>query len=175
MLRTPPFLGRTFTADDAKPGSDVFLIMAHSLWTTYFNSDPGIIGRSITAEGGSITVIGVMPPGFEFPRGYLIWAQFVEDVTQMPRQGRFLGVIGRLKEGVSFEAAESDLQLIALVIEERRIVRKRDAHGFEGLSLFAEIDEVGETEITSLDPGLTIRRPDLDEAVSVSPAWHRRP
>ena len=64
-----------------------------------------------------MTVIGVMPPGFEFPRGYLIWAQFVEDVTQMPRQGRFLGVIGRLKEGVSFAAAESDLQLIASRLE----------------------------------------------------------
>ena len=97
MLRTPPFLGRTFTADDAKPGSDQLIIMAHGLWTTYFNSDPGVIGRSITAEGGSITVIGVMPPGFEFPRGYLIWSQFVEDVTQAPRQARFMGVIGRLK------------------------------------------------------------------------------
>ncbi len=116
MLRTPPFLGRTFAADDAKPGSDVLIIMAHSLWTTYFNSDPGVIGRSITAEGGSITVIGVMPPGFEFPRGYLIWAQLVENVTQ-PRRARFLGVIGRLKEGVSFEAAESDLQLIASRLE----------------------------------------------------------
>ncbi len=117
MLRTPPFLGRTFTADDAKPGSDGLVIMAHSLWTTYFNSDPSVIGRSITAEGGSVTVIGVMPPGFEFPRGYLVWVQFPEDVTQMPRLGRFLGVIGRLKEGVSFEAAESDLQLIASRLE----------------------------------------------------------
>jgi predicted permease len=91
--------------------------MAHSLWTTYFDSDPGIIGRSITAEGGSITVIGVMPPGFEFPRGTFIWVQLPEDVTMMPRLGRFMGVIGRLKEGVSFEAAESDLQLIASRLE----------------------------------------------------------
>ncbi|MCH7490405.1 MAG: ABC transporter permease [Gemmatimonadetes bacterium] len=118
MLRTPPFLGRTFTADDAKPGSPPLSILAHSVWTTYFNSDPDIIGRSITIEGGySLTVIGVMPPGFEFPRGRLSWYVNIEDPTWVPRRLRFLGVIGRLKEGVSFEAAESDLQLIASRLE----------------------------------------------------------
>ena len=60
LLGVPALLGRTFVADDDQPGTHVVLL-SHSLWQRRFGSDPGVIGRAVTLNGESYTVIGVMP------------------------------------------------------------------------------------------------------------------
>jgi putative ABC transport system permease protein len=111
MLRVKPFMGRFFTADDAQPGQQQQLVLAYSVWQTYFNGDPDLIGKTITAEGGAITVIGIAPPGFDFPKNTVAWAQMTEPPT-VNRRGRFFDMVGRLKPGVSLERAEADMSLI---------------------------------------------------------------
>src|ERR1700728_3076862 len=65
-LGVTPEIGREFTLNEEKPGSNVVLI-SHELWASHFDSDRSMIGRVIHLNGDSFTVVGVMPPTFRFP------------------------------------------------------------------------------------------------------------
>jgi len=67
VLATAPQLGRPFAAGEAQPGRDRVVVLMHDLWRTQFQSDPHILGRTITLNGFPYTVIGVMPPSFHLP------------------------------------------------------------------------------------------------------------
>ena len=66
VLGTQPFLGRGFTRDEEKPGTRV-VVLSHEIWQSVFHSDRSIVGRAITMDKQSYTVVGVMPAGFAFP------------------------------------------------------------------------------------------------------------
>src|SRR5437867_1315529 len=69
-----PLLGRTFTADEGQPGKDDVLVISHRLWQRQFGGDPAIIGRAVRFLQRPMTVVGVMPPHFSFPRaGFEYW------------------------------------------------------------------------------------------------------
>src|SRR5579863_2986334 len=72
ILGTPPEAGRTFAADDELPDVHV-VILSDGLWRRRFGADRGLIGRSIFLDAVPYTVIGVMPPGFDYPEGDGIW------------------------------------------------------------------------------------------------------
>ena len=66
-LGVEPLLGRTFLPADDVPEGPIDVVLGHELWQRRFGGDPGVIGRGMTIEGESWTIVGVMPPGFEFP------------------------------------------------------------------------------------------------------------
>ncbi|MFQ5550331.1 MAG: ABC transporter permease [Gemmatimonadales bacterium] len=118
MMGAVPHLGRFFTEEDAQQSQQSFrLVLGYDVWQNYYSGNPDIIGTSIMAEGFSIEVIGVAPPGFEFPRKAVAWGPFPIDATQ-PRQARFLNVVARMNEGVSLETARADLAVIAQRLEQ---------------------------------------------------------
>lgn len=116
-LGVEPLLGRLFLPNEDKPGASPVVVLSHTLWQQRFGGDPNIIGRTLTFNAQPYTVIGVMPKGFEFPidvTGTRLWATDVFDPND-PRTSRgnnFLNVIARLKPGVSFEQAQTNLQTI---------------------------------------------------------------
>ncbi len=67
MLRVKAALGRTFTADDEKPGQEQVAVISHGLWQRRFGGDAGLIGKTIKLNSKLYTVVGVMPPNFHFP------------------------------------------------------------------------------------------------------------
>src|SRR4051794_41136025 len=73
VLGVQPVLGRTFAPEDDKPGTTSVAIISHGLWTRRFGSDPAIVGKQVQISSRSITVIGVMPSGFEFPEQTQVW------------------------------------------------------------------------------------------------------
>jgi len=114
VLGINPLLGRTFAPGDDQPGRDPVVVLSHVFWQQHFSSDPQAIGRAITLDGASYTIIGVMPPTFHFgPRDN----DDVWPILQLaPRSVRYpfwLTPIGRLKPGVSAAQARMDLSLIA--------------------------------------------------------------
>jgi predicted permease len=123
MLGVAPALGRAFTqAEDAAGGAPV-VILSDSLWRRRFSGDPQIIGRAITVEGKSLTVIGIMPYEFQFPRRSDLWLPLALDATLELRRMHpsiynvsdrptSLDVIARLKPDVTPEAARADLSVI---------------------------------------------------------------
>jgi putative ABC transport system permease protein len=117
LLGVSPLLGRAFVPDDDRPGTHVALL-SYSLWQRRFGSDPGVIGRAITLNGESYTVIGVTPqsvqlPGFE-NRNDQLWVPMAfppDEATQ--RGNHFLDVIARLKTGVTVKQAQAEMETIA--------------------------------------------------------------
>ena len=66
-LGVHPMLGRGFLPDETRPGGPNVIILSHGLWIRGFGSDPGVIGRSVIFEGSPCTIVGVLPPNFQFP------------------------------------------------------------------------------------------------------------
>ncbi|HYL98550.1 MAG TPA: ABC transporter permease, partial [Blastocatellia bacterium] len=73
VLGVRPELGRGFSDYEDLPEAPNVVVLSHSLWRTRFNSDPAMIGRQITMNGFGHTVIGIMPPDFDFPLGADVW------------------------------------------------------------------------------------------------------
>ena len=114
LLRVSPALGTTFTADEDKPGANGVIVISHTMWQQRFGGDAGVIGRSITMSGAPVTIVGVMPPDFYFPsRVPEFWRPIALDPANATRGGHFLGVVARLKPGVTLERAGVEMKAIA--------------------------------------------------------------
>ena len=121
-LGVDPILGRTFLPDDEPVGKPPVAVLSYGLWQRRFGGQSSVIGQPITLNGIKFTMIGVMPPNFQFHikhrsgtgRPAELWT-----VLPMPsggsanERGRFLSVVARLKPGVSAEQAAAELRTIA--------------------------------------------------------------
>src|SRR5262245_56482585 len=109
-----PFLGRVFTAEEDAPGKDHVALISDGLWRRRFGADPQIVGRNVQLNGEPYTVIGVMPPNFDFPNPNIeVWAPLALDLAKYSRGTAFLSGAARLKPNVTAEQARADLQNIA--------------------------------------------------------------
>src|SRR5438552_10251875 len=117
LLGVPALLGRSFVPDDDRPGTHVVLL-SHSLWQRRFGSDPAVIGLALSLNGESYTVIGVMPrlvqlPGFANRKDQL-WVPIAFPPEEAAQRGNhFLGVVARVKPGVTQKQAEAEMETIA--------------------------------------------------------------
>jgi putative ABC transport system permease protein len=113
ILRANPIVGRTFTYEETVPGQFRVAVLSYGLWQKSFGGDRNIAGRTIQLSGATYTILGVMPPNFDFPNRAEAWRPLVIDPKQLNRGPHYLRVIGRLKPGVSLTEAQADLSLIA--------------------------------------------------------------
>jgi putative ABC transport system permease protein len=120
-LGVAPALGRAFTTEEDRVGGAPVVVLSDSLWRRRFGSDPQVIGRALTLDNQSRTVIGIMPPGFRFLGDSDLWAPLTLNITQelgrevRPGEGRVeyeVSVIARLKPGLTLEAARANLPVI---------------------------------------------------------------
>jgi putative ABC transport system permease protein len=124
LLGVSPSLGRSFRPEEDNAGASV-VILSHGLWRRRFNSDPQVIGRNITLDDRSLTVVGVAPAGFQFPIAAEpadLWTTIAHDATgndpmTAQRGLAYLSVIGRLKPGVSGAQAQAEMDGIARSLE----------------------------------------------------------
>ena len=113
QLGVSPILGRTFSEGDDRPGGGGVALVSHDLWTIRYQSDPGIVGRTMHVDGTLHTIVGVMPQGFRFPNNMRLWVPVTPLVDETPRDARGLFAFGRLKPGVTVEQATQDLSAVA--------------------------------------------------------------
>jgi putative ABC transport system permease protein len=124
VLRATPRMGRTFTIEEEKPGSNAVMI-SNKLWQKQFGGDPNILERSITLSGRQCNIIGVMPAGFLFPielEAPDVWTTSAvdaagEDPQTENRGSHSMSVIARLKPGVTIEQAQADVSIIGSQLE----------------------------------------------------------
>lgn len=112
VLGATPALGRTFDPEHGQAGNDRVAVLAHRFWRDRFGSDPGIVGREITLDGGSVSVLGVMPRDFQFPAAEAdLWLPAAIDPADANDfAAGYLTVVGRLAPDVSLERATADLR-----------------------------------------------------------------
>jgi putative ABC transport system permease protein len=111
-------IGRTFT-DDEEAKRQRVVVLTHRLWQRRFGGDPSIVGRAINLSGAAYTVIGVMPPTFTFPEGNPVDLYSPIAFLENELKGRLthtVTVIGRLKPGVSIDAATVNMTTISRAI-----------------------------------------------------------
>ncbi len=112
-------MGRTFLLENEKIGRDQVVVLSHELWHQRLGGDPSIIGKTLTLDGRKFEVIGVMPPGFDFPQSARLWTpmNFESSGEMRQRRGSFLRPIGRLKPGVTLAQAQADMDTVARGLE----------------------------------------------------------
>jgi predicted permease len=114
--------GRTISPDDDRLGSRRIAVMSHGSWVRRFGADPGILGRSLRFENGLYTIVGIMPEGFDYPRGAELWVPLVPDLADAGEYWKVdtvndpwwgtLFVVGRLEPDASIAAARDEVSAL---------------------------------------------------------------
>ena len=129
VVGVPPLLGRTFEPTDDVAGAPRVVVLSHSLWRELFSAAPGIVGQSLTLDDQPYTVVGIAPPGFEYPKGARFWTPLVPSAGEIAENPGvwWMSGLGRLRPGVSVEQARAEMTGLA----ERY---NRDRHSLEGFA-----------------------------------------
>jgi putative ABC transport system permease protein len=113
LIGTQPVVGRGFSVEDDRPGRTPVILLSYTVWQSRYGGDRSIVGRTIRANSEPATIIGVMPPGMEFPFNSDVWlplAQRPTAQTRAGRAGRLLMGYGRLADGMTIEQARSEMK-----------------------------------------------------------------
>jgi len=105
-------IGRGFSAEDDRPGAPAIMLLSHKVWQSRYQGEKATIGRTIRMNSEPVTIVGVMPPGVEFPFNSEVWlplAQRPTAQTRAGRSGRLLMAYGRLADGMTIEQARSEM------------------------------------------------------------------
>ncbi len=114
-LNGRPLLGRSFENADELPQAEPVLVLGHGLWREAFGADPAVLGRTVHLGARAedvFTVVGVMPPGFDFPNQARAWMVHRRGQRIDDRAWLFLLTVGRLAPGVSLEEARAEMETI---------------------------------------------------------------
>jgi putative ABC transport system permease protein len=119
LLGVPPAAGRAFTAAEHESAAPV-VIISDGLWRRRFGADPGAIGHILMLDGEPVTIVGVARPRFEFLEQAEVWVPLERNpFSRSRRYVRMLSVVGRLRDGISPQAAAAELDAIAVRLAQR--------------------------------------------------------
>ena len=113
VLGVKPIAGRTFTPEDEQKRANA-VVISEAFWETRYNRDPGVVGSEVKLDGALFTIVGVVPKDFQILGRTSLWA--MRPFTAMPPRARgayMLQVVGRMKPGMSIEAAQADVATVA--------------------------------------------------------------
>ena len=141
VLGAPPLLGRTLTPDDDRRGAARVIVLGYGIWERQFGGERSVLGQRVELNGTRYTVVGVMPQGFEYPRGSEAWIALVPAIDTLVDNPHiaFLNIVGRVRPGVSMEGARQDA--------ERLLARSAAAAGLSNTV-------TGVVQLTSVDAEL---------------------
>ena len=117
FLGVQPMLGRVFTAEECRFNAPRTVLLSHRLWSRRFSADANVVGRTVSLDGASATIVGVLPEWFDFGSVFSPGTR-VDLFTPFPlaeetnRRGNTLAVIGRLRPGVAIETARQEFELL---------------------------------------------------------------
>ena len=107
-LSVRPVLGRLFEEKEEQAGHELVIVLSHAMWRQRYGASADVLGRTVVLESRGYVVVGVMPPDFRFPDASTdYWVPFV--VPGGPRAQQRLPLTARIKDGVSIDAAASEI------------------------------------------------------------------
>ena len=114
MQGLPLFLGRDFLPEEGERGRERVVILSNRAWRNYFNANRDLIGKEIRMNTEPYTVVGVLPPDMHDRLSSQLWVPMTIPAEQTARDGNFVPVMARLKDGVTIEQAQAEMSAIAL-------------------------------------------------------------
>ena len=146
LIGVAPAHGRTFAPEEFEPGADNVIVLSDRFWNRRFGADPHVLGSTVQLDGKTVTIIGVMPPGFDHP---ILWGpiDFWQPLAftaeqKKSRDTNYLSAIARLKPGVSIEQAQQSLVTLAAGIATANSINTPDSIRLEPLQRSMS-DEIG--------------------------------
>ena len=137
VVGVEPMLGRPFLPEEYEPGKNFVVILGNAFWQSYFGGDRTIINKTIRLDGLSFTVVGVMPPGiypvwpttdgrisFDENQQQFWWPMAYNPLWAADRTAHVLGVVGRLKPGITFAQAQAEMNTIGARLEQEHAENK---------------------------------------------------
>ncbi len=123
VLGVNPVVGRTLSPAIDMPGSQQVVVLSYGIWLSHFGGDAAILGKTLQANDQSYSIVGVMPPGFQFPTDALFWTSSPFAVPESPvdvgedpasvRNLSWFSVLGRLAPKVTLEQAQAEMTIVA--------------------------------------------------------------
>lgn len=153
MLGVQPIIGRNFLPQEDKPDHYRVALLSYGLWQRRFGADRNLVGKTIKLDGIDYTVVGIMKPGFQFPilgADYStpadLWVPFpLTEARVADRNTNYIGVLGRMKPGVTLEKAQAEMDLIAKQLEQEYPATNTG----DGIKLVPYRDEIiGDSRLT---------------------------
>ncbi len=145
LLRVAAAHGRVFQPDDGEPGAARVAVISHAFWQRRFGGDAEVLGRTLVFNSVPFTVVGVVPADFKFMRTVDVWLNPRNSVPEpnpasardvRPHRGNhYLSVFGRLRDGVTLEQTQSDLENISAGLQQQH----NSNHGVRAISLHERI------------------------------------
>src|SRR5215203_5602092 len=129
LFGVAPAVGRVFNPDEFEPGVDNVIVLSDRFWQSRFGGDPGVVGRKLQLDGKTVSVVGVMPPGFDHP---ILWGRvdFWQPLAFTPEQKKttsnYLQSFARLKPGVSIKQAEQSMVTLVANINKENSPNKQN-------------------------------------------------
>lgn len=117
IFKAAPMMGRDFTAEEDLTGGPRAIVVSHAFWQERLGGRADVLSQSIEVSGVPRPIVGVAPPGFDFPNQARLWAPVRNDDAQCGRDCVFLNVVGRLSEGATPQAAQQEMTGIAAALE----------------------------------------------------------
>ncbi len=132
MLGVVPQIGRQFTAEECKQNGPRVTMLSYGLWRRKFAADPNIVGRALSFDGGSVTVVGVLPVSFDFstiftPGSRVDMFEPLPLSPEINREGNTVAIIGRLKPGVTVQSAAAETAVLGKLLQQAH----KDRNDFE--------------------------------------------
>ena len=131
LLGIQPMLGRVFVSEEDQVGHEFEVVLAYALWQRQFGGDPGVLGRQMSLDGHSYTIVGVMPAEFKFAPFWAtraeLWAPLALGPRATSRGGNSLRIFARLAPGVGLESARAELATITTRLEQQYPGTNKDA------------------------------------------------
>jgi putative ABC transport system permease protein len=127
ILGAKPALGQWYTPSEDKPGGPAKIVISHRLWRSKYGGDPNIIGRKLTLSEYPVAIAAVAPAGFEYPHECDLWVPLGqnEQLQKMP-WFRIFRAMGRMREGVTLEAAQAEMEVISARLEKAFPAQNKD-------------------------------------------------
>ena len=119
VVGVTPAIGRAFTAEEDVAGRNRVALISDKLWKRRFDANPQVTGQELRLDGDPYTIIGVLPPAFDFPRSDVeVWTPLGLDLSKSSGGQYFLSTIARLKPNVTVEQSQEELQSLAAQLKE---------------------------------------------------------
>ncbi len=118
IFREAPFLGRDILTEENIPDGPRVVVIGHAFWQERFGGDPSVVGRKLEVEGAAHEIVGVAPPGFDFPSEAQLWIPLHLNTEDCGRDCHLLRVVARLAPGATLGAARSEATVLARRLEQ---------------------------------------------------------
>src|SRR5262245_24976579 len=112
LLGIQPLAGRSFVDGDDRPGNPRVAMISEGLWKRRFGGDRSVVGSTVTLNGNDTTIVGIAPPSLALLSAGDVWVPLVIDPGREMRLNHVILAVGRIRQGVTLEQAQSEMDTV---------------------------------------------------------------